>query len=68
MYVCLLFLAGQWDFKAPGLTAIAHPAPLTLAEAHGAFLLKDMKSPWEKYQQSKTYVSNRALKWMDFFL
>ena len=66
--MCLFFLAGQWDFKAPGLTAIGHPAPLSLAETHGVFVLEDMKSPWEKYQQGKTAISNIALKWMDYFV
>lgn len=69
MYICLyFFLAGQWDFKAPGLTAIGHPAPLTLAETHGVFVLKDMKSPWEKYQQGKTAISIKALKYTHFLL
>lgn len=68
MYVCLFFLAGQWDFKAPGLTAIGHPAPLSLAETHGVFVLEDMKSPWEKYQQGKTAIWNKALKWMGYFV
>lgn len=48
-----LLIAGEWDFKGPGFTAIAHPAPVDLAKNHGVFVLEDMMSPWKSYKKGK---------------
>lgn len=42
---------GEWDFTAPGFTAIAHPAPVDIGTTHGVFLLDDSQSVWDKFQQ-----------------
>eukprot|EP00731_Ephydatia_muelleri_P031181 Em0022g695a len=42
---------GEWNFTAPGFTAIAHPAPVDIGTTHGVFLLDDSQSVWEKFQQ-----------------
>lgn len=47
---------GEWDFKSPGFTAIAHPASVSLAKNHGVFVLEDMKSPWESYQKGNSLI------------
>ena len=44
---------GMWDFRAPGFTAITHPASIKLAPNHGVFILEDMEGPWKKYNTGK---------------
>lgn len=44
-------IVGEWDFTAPGFTAIAHPAPVDIGTTHGVFLLDDSQSVWDKFQQ-----------------
>ena len=49
--VHLFLIIGEWNFTAPGFTAIAHPAPVDIGTTHGVFLLDDSQSVWEKFQQ-----------------
>lgn len=50
-----ILIAGEWDFKGPGFTAIAHPAPVNLAKNHGVFVLEDMISSWKTYKKGKVF-------------
>ena len=47
---------GEWDFRAPGFTAIAHPELVSLAENHGVFLLENMRKSWEAYVEGMIFI------------
>ena len=51
-------LTGEWNFRGLGFTAIAHPAPVRVADNHGVFILEDMLNPWESYRKG-TYTHIR---------
>ena len=57
-------IAGEWNFKGPGFTAIAHPAPVNLAKNHGVFVLEDMISPWKTYKKGKMYLYVCIVLWL----
>lgn len=55
-----ILIAGEWDFKGTGFTAIAHPAPVNLAKNHGVFVLEDMISSWKTYKKGKVFLCLRC--------
>jgi fucose-1-phosphate guanylyltransferase len=51
---------GEWNFRGLGFTAIAHPAPVRVADNHGVFILEDMLNPWESYRKDPSSPSAMA--------
>ena len=47
---------GDWNMREPGVTAIAHPAPLDLCTNHGVFVFKDVNKVWDKYNKGTIVV------------
>ncbi|XP_064404447.1 fucose-1-phosphate guanylyltransferase-like [Halichondria panicea] len=45
---------GDWNMREPGVTAIAHPAPLDLCTNHGVFVFKDVNEVWDKYNKDRS--------------
>ncbi len=42
--------------REPGVTAIAHPAPLDLCTNHGVFVFKDVNEVCDKYNKGTLIV------------
>lgn len=49
--------------KGPGVTAIAHPAPLDLCTNHGVFVFKDVNSIRKRYDDGKSRLINITGHW-----
>ncbi len=47
---------GDWNMREPGVTAIAHPAPLDLCTNHGVFVFKDVNEVCDKYNKGTLIV------------
>ena len=48
--------------KQPGVTAIAHPAPLDLCTNHGVFVFKDVNSIRKRFDDGKSRLINITVK------